>query len=75
MTKKKRSTKIKELEDAGEIEIDINKIELEELLIAVGGVLFSGTLIEELDTPIMLRLEDLIKEEIIFREQAKETIH
>ena len=31
MTKKKRSTKIKELEDVGEIEIDINKIELEEL--------------------------------------------
>ena len=44
-------------------------------MIAVGGVLFSGTLIEELDTPIMVRLEDLIKEEIIFREQAKETIH
>tara|TARA_R100000656_G_C3850277_1_gene107327 strand:- start:83 stop:307 length:225 start_codon:yes stop_codon:yes gene_type:complete len=72
---KKRSTKIRELEDTGEIEIDINSIELEELLIALGGVLFTGTPLEELDTPLILRLEDLVKKEILLRAQVRDTIH
>ena len=72
---KKKTTKIKELEDTGEIEININTIELEELLIAIGGVLFSGTVIEELDLPILIRLEDLIKQEILLRSQERDTIH
>lgn len=71
---KKKTTKIKELEDKGEIEININTIELEELLIAIGGVLFSGTAIEELETPILLRLADLIEQEISLRSQEN-TIH
>jgi len=64
----KKTKKIKQLEDTGSIEIDINTIELEELLIALGGVLFAGADILELDTPLLERLTDLITAEIIIRE-------
>ena len=64
----KKTKKIKQLENTGEIEIDINTIELEELLIALGGVLFAGADILELDTPLLERLTDLITAEIIIRE-------
>ena len=64
----KKTKKIKNLEDTGSIEIDINTIELEELLIALGGVLFAGADILELDTPLLERLTDLITAEIIIRE-------
>jgi len=64
----KKTKKIKQLENTGEIEIDINTIELEELLIALGGVLFAGADILELDIPLLERLADLITAEIIIRE-------
>ena len=64
----KKTKKIKELEDTGTIEIDINTIELEELLIALGGVLFTGADIQEIDTPLLSRLEDLIIAEVLIRE-------
>ena len=66
----KKTKKIKELEDTGTIEIDINTIELEELLIALGGVLFAGADMQEIDTPLLVRLEDLIKAEILIRESG-----
>jgi hypothetical protein len=65
---KKKTKKIKQLETTGSIEIDINTIELEEMLIALGGVLFAGADILELDTPLLERLIDLITAEIIIRE-------
>ena len=65
---KKKTKKIRKLEAPGEIEIDINTIELEEMLIALGGVLFAGADILELDTPLLERLADLITAEIIIRE-------
>ena len=52
------------------IEIDLNTILLEELLISIGGVLFAGAEIQEIDTPILVRLEDLIKAEILIRESG-----
>ena len=64
----KKTKKIKQLETTGEIEIDIHTIELDELLIALGGVLFAGADILELDTPLLERLTDLITAEIIIRE-------
>ena len=64
----KKTKKIKELEDTGSIEIDINTIELEELLVALGGVLFAGAEVQEIETPLLVRLEDLIKAEVIIRE-------
>ena len=50
------------------IEIDLNTILLEELLISIGGVLFAGAEIQEIDTPLLSRLEDLIKAEVLVRE-------
>jgi hypothetical protein len=76
----KKTKKIKQLEQAGEIEVDINNIDLEELLIALGGVLFAGADIQEIDAPLLSRLDDLIKAELILRENsmnmpADETLH
>ena len=66
----KKTKKIKDLEDTGSIEIDINTIELEELLIALGGVLFAGADIQEIDTPLLSRLEALIVAEVLIRESS-----
>ena len=66
----KKTKKIKQLEDTGAIEIDIKTIELEELLIALGGVLFAGADIQEIDTPLLSRLEDLIIAEVLIRESG-----
>ena len=76
----KKTKKIKELENTGEIEIDINSIDLEELLIALGGVLFAGADLQEIDSPLLVRLDDLIKAELILRENSMnmptdETLH
>ena len=51
-----------------DLEIDINTIELEDLLIALGGVLYAGAEIQEIDTPLLSRLEDLIIAEVLIRE-------
>ena len=50
------------------IEINFYSILLEELLISIGGVLFAGAEIQEIDTPLLSRLEDLIKAEVLVRE-------
>ena len=76
----KKTKKIKQLEQVDEIEVDINNIDLEELLIALGGVLFAGADIQEIDAPLLSRLEDLIKAELILRENSMnmptdETLH
>jgi len=76
----KKTKKIKQLEQAGEIEVDINNIDLEELLVALGGALFAGADIQEIDAPLLSRLEDLIKAELILRENSMnmptdETLH
>ena len=52
------------------VEIDINTIELEDLLIALGGVLYAGADIQEIDTPLLSRLEDLIIAEVLIRERG-----
>ena len=76
----KKTKKIKQLEQTGEIEVDINNIDLEELLVALGGVLFAGADIQEIDAPLLSRLDDLIKAELILRENSMnmptdETLH
>ena len=78
--KKKKTKKIKQLEQTGEIEVDINNIDLEELLVTLGGVLFAGADIQEIDAPLLSRLEGLIKAELILRENSMnmptdETLH
>jgi len=68
-------------EEENVLTLDLNKIELDELLISVGGVLFSGAEIEELDEILLIRLEELIKAELIIREndirppKGEDTIH
>ena len=68
-------------EEENVLTLDLNKIELAELLISVGGVLFSGAEIEELDEILLIRLEELIKAELIIREndirppKGEDTIH
>ena len=61
--------------------LELNKIELDELLISIGGVLFSGAEIEELDEILLIRLEELTKAELIIREndirppKGEDTVH
>ena len=58
----------KDEKEGSMLTLDLNKIELDELLISIGGVLFSGAEIEELDEILLIRLEELIKAELIIRE-------
>ncbi len=62
------------------LEIDVNAIPLDELIIAIGGVLFSGTELQEIDTILLEKLIDLLETEINLRElgmdmPAYETVH
>jgi|TARA_R100001198_G_scaffold96137_1_gene84675 hypothetical protein len=62
------------------LEIDVNAIPLDELIIAIGGVLFSGTELQEIDTILLEKLIDLLETEINLRElgmdmPADETVH
>jgi len=50
------------------IEIDITAIPLDELITAIGGVLFSGTELYEIDTVLLHKLKELIGEELNLRE-------
>ena len=57
-----------------------NAIPLDELIIAIGGVLFSGTELQEIDTILLEKLIDLLETEINLRElgmdmPADETVH
>ena len=61
-------------------ELDINKIKLDELIVALGSSLFAGCILQEIDTLLLQRLEELLKAEIILRENGMtmttdETIH
>ena len=61
-------------------DLNINKIQLDELIVALGSSLFAGCVLSEIDTSLLQRLEDLIKAEIILRESgmnipADETVH
>ena len=63
-----------------EIQIDISTIQLDDLLIAVGGVLFAGTEIQEIDSALLEKLKDLLETEINLRElgmdmPVDETVH
>lgn len=63
-----------------EIKIDITTIQLDDLLIAVGGVLFSGTEIQEINSDLLEKLKDLLETEINLRElgmdmPVDETVH
>ena len=62
------------------LEIDVNAIPLDELIIALGGVLFSGTELQEIDTILLEKLIDLLETEINLRElgmdmPVDETVH
>ena len=62
------------------LETDVNAIPLDELIIAIGGVLFSGTELQEIDTILLEKLIDLLETEINLRElgmdmPADETVH
>ena len=52
------------------MDINLSSITLDELLISLGGVLFAGAEVQEIDTPLLVRLEDLIKAEILIRESG-----
>lgn len=60
--------------------IDVNEIPLDELIIAIGGVLFSGAELQEIDTVLLTKLIDLLQNEINLRElgmdmPTDETVH
>jgi len=60
--------------------IDVNEIPLDELIIAIGGVLFSGAELQEIDTVLLTKLIDLLENEINLRElgmdmPTDETVH
>lgn len=62
------------------LEIDVNAIPLDELIIAIGGVLFSGAELQEIDTILLTKLIDLLENEINLRElgmdmPTDETVH
>ena len=62
------------------LEIDVNAIPLDELIIALGGVLFSGVEIQEIDIRLLEKLIDLLETEINLRElgmdmPVDETVH
>ena len=62
------------------LEIDVNAIPLDELIIAIGGVLFSGAELQEIDTILLTKLIDLLQNEINLRElgmdmSTDETVH
>ena len=61
-------------------DLNINKIQLDELIVALGSSLFAGCVLSEIDTSFLQRLEELIKAEIILRESGMsiptdETVH
>ena len=67
-------------EEETTIDINLSSVTLDELLISIGGVLFAGADIQEIDAPLLSRLEDLIKAELILRENSMnmptdETLH
>jgi len=67
-------------EEETTIDINLSSVTLDELLISIGGVLFAGADIQEIDAPLLVRLEDLIKAELILRENSMnmptdETLH
>ena len=61
-------------------DLNINKIQLDELIVALGSSLFAGSILQEIDTVLLQRLEELLQAEIILRESGMimptdETVH
>tara|TARA_R100000656_G_scaffold17670_1_gene16489 strand:- start:351 stop:563 length:213 start_codon:yes stop_codon:yes gene_type:complete len=61
-------------------DLNINKIQLDELIVALGSSLFAGSILQEIDTVLLQRLEELLEAEIILRESGMimptdETVH
>ena len=61
-------------------DLNINKIQLDELFVALGSSLFAGSILQEIDTVLLQRLEELLQAEIILRESGMimptdETVH
>ena len=61
-------------------DLNINKIQLDELIVALGSSLFAGCVLSEIDTVLLQRLEELLEAEIILRESGMsiptdETVH
>ena len=56
--------------DETEITIDLNTVDLEQLLMSIGGVLFAGAEVFEIETPLFSRLDELIRAELILRENG-----
>ena len=50
------------------VDIDITSIPLDELIIAIGGVLFSGTELYEIDTVLLHKLKELLSTELNLRD-------
>ena len=48
-------------------DLNINKIQLDELIVALGSSLFAGSILQEIDTVLLQRLEELLQAEIILR--------
>ena len=66
--------------DETEITIDLDTVDLEQLLMSIGGVLFVGAEVFEIETPLFSRLDELIRAELILRENGMdmptdETMH
>ena len=60
--------------------IDVNEIPLDELIISIWGVLFSGAELQEIYTVLLTKLIDLLENEINLRElgmdmPTDETVH
>ena len=55
-------------EEKDSVEIDITSIPLDELITAIGGVLFSGTELYEIDTVLLHKLKELLSTELNLRE-------
>ena len=51
-------------------ELDIDKISLDELIVALGSTLFAGYDLSEISDELLNRLEELIKAELIIRESG-----
>ena len=52
----------------------IETLQLDELIITIGGALFGGAHLSEIETDLITQLKDLAKEEIMLREKGMDGI-
>ena len=48
-------------------DVELDKIELQELILVTGSFIFAGHNLEDLDTEVIMRLMELAEEELEFR--------